>query len=162
LRREEIDIAVDLKGYTQDSRPGILAHRPVPLQAQYLGYPGTMGAPYIDYVLADRMVIPDAEARWYGERVVRLPDCYQCNDATRARREHSPSRKEAGLPERGVVFCCFNNSYKILPEMFSVWMRLLQAVPESVLWLLDDNDTACRNLRREAEARGVGAHRLIF
>jgi predicted O-linked N-acetylglucosamine transferase (SPINDLY family) len=162
LKANEIDIAVDLKGYTQDSRPGILSYRPAPVQVAYLGYPGTMGAPYIDYILADRIVIPPESERFYSERVVSLPDSYQCNDAKRSRPGHTPSRAEAGLPERGFVFCSFNNVYKIMPEMFSVWMGLLRAVEGGVLWLLDDNETATRNLRGEAERRGVKGDRLHF
>jgi protein O-GlcNAc transferase len=162
LKENEIDIAVDLKGYTSEARPGILAHRAAPVQVQYLGYPGTMSAPYIHYVLADRTVIPKDNERWYTERVVCLPDSYQCNDASRARPECTLSRFDAGLPEKGFIFCCFNAVYKIMPEMFAVWMRLLQVVEGSVLWLLEDNDTASRNLRREAELRGVRGHRLRF
>jgi predicted O-linked N-acetylglucosamine transferase (SPINDLY family) len=162
LKENEIDIAVDLKGYTQDSRPGILAHRPAPIQAQYLGYPGTMGAPSIDYILADRVVIPEASERYYSEAVVCLPGSYQCNDAARRSAAHMPTRAEAGLPEQGFVFCSFNNVYKILPEVFSVWMRLLEAVEGSVLWLLEDNETALRHLRQEAAAHGVEPGRLVF
>ena len=127
LRQSEIDIAVDLKGYTQDARPGILAHRPAPVQASYLGFPGTMGADYIDYFIADGVVAPTEHARWYGEKLVHLPDSYQCNDSKREIAARTPLRGEAGLPEAGFVFCSFNNSYKIAPEIFAVWMRLLKS-----------------------------------
>jgi predicted O-linked N-acetylglucosamine transferase (SPINDLY family) len=162
IREMEIDIAVDLKGYTQDSRPGILAHRPAPIQAHYLGFPGTMGTAYMDYVIADSMVIPPEHEPWYSERIVRLPDTYQCNDSKRRIAEHTPTRTEAGLPEQGFVFCCFNNNFKIQPEVFDVWMRLLAAIEGSVLWLIEDNVAAARNLTREASARGIAAERLIF
>jgi predicted O-linked N-acetylglucosamine transferase (SPINDLY family) len=162
IRAMEIDIAVDLKGYTQDSRPGVLAHRPAPIQAQYLGFPGTMGAPYIDYLIADPIVVPPEDERWYSEKIVRLPDTYQCNDSKRRIAERTPTRSEAGLPEQGFVFCCFNNNFKVQPEVFDVWMRLLSAVEGSVLWLIEDNAAAARNLKREASARGVPSERLIF
>jgi protein O-GlcNAc transferase len=162
IKETEADIAIDLKGYTQESRPGILAHRPAPVQVNYLGYSGTMGADYIDYIVADRIVVPEADRIHYGEKVVYLPDSYQCNDSKRQIAERTPTRAEAVLPETGFVFCSFNNSYKILPEMFALWMRLLHAVNGSVLWLLEDNQAASRNLRREAEARGISAERLCF
>jgi predicted O-linked N-acetylglucosamine transferase (SPINDLY family) len=162
LRQMEIDVAVDLKGYTQNHRSGIFAFKPAPVQVSYIGYPGTMGAPYIDYILADRTVIPDEHRALYAEEIAYLPDSYQCNDAKRPIAERGPTRAEAGLPETGFVFCCFNNSCKIAPEMFDIWMRLLRQINGSVLWLLDDNETARRNLRREAEARGVAGSRLLF
>lgn len=158
----EVDIAVDLKGHTTGARPGILAHRPAPIQAAYLGYPGTMGAPFIDYLLADRFVIPQDERRFYTEKVVYLPGCYQVNDAQRAIAPRTPSRAAAGLPGDGFVFCCFNNNYKILPPVFGAWMRLLRDVPASVLWLLEDNAAAKRNLQEAARARGVDPARLVF
>ena len=162
LRESEIDIAVDLKGFTANSRTGILALRPAPVQVNYLGYPGTMGAPYIDYIIADRHVIPPDHDIHYTEKVVRLPDAYQVNDATRRIAEPAPTRAEAGLPEAGFVFCCFNSNYKITPEIFAVWMRLLERVPGSVLWLLEGNPLASENLRAEAKRRGVAPDRLIF
>lgn len=162
LREMEIDIAVDLKGHTTDARFGILAHRPAPVQVAYLGYPGTCGAGFIDYVLADRFVLPEAEQRHWTEKVVYLPDCYQVNDATRAISERVPGRAAAGLPEAGFVFCCFNNSYKVRAPLFEVWMRLLRELRGSVLWLLEDNAPARRNLEREARARGVDPARLVF
>jgi predicted O-linked N-acetylglucosamine transferase (SPINDLY family) len=162
LRDMEIDIAVDMKGHTTEARIGILAHRPAPVQVAYLGYPGTSGAGFIDYVLADRFVLPEIERQHWTEKVVYLPDCYQVNDAGRAIAEQTPTRAEAGLPERAFVFCCFNNSYKILPRMFDAWMRLLRELHGSVLWLLEDNAGARVNLEREARARGVDPSRLVF
>ena len=158
----KVDIAVDLKGYTQDSRPDILSFRPAPIQAQWLGYPGTMGADFLDYVIADETVAPFDHGPFYSEKIVQLPGCYQVNDRKRAIAAHRPSRQDAGLPETGFVFCCFNNSFKILPPVFDVWMRLLQEVPGSVLWLLQDNAGAEANLRQAAAARGVSPARLVF
>jgi protein O-GlcNAc transferase len=158
----EIDIAVDLKGFTKDSRIGILACRPAPIQVNYLGYPGTMGAAFIDYIIADPIVAPFEEQPFYAERIVHLADCYQVNDRKRRIAEPTPSRAECGLPERGFVFCSFNNSLKITPRFFDVWMRLLKAVPGSVLWLLRDNPWAEANLRNEALQRGVPSERLVF
>ena len=162
MRQMEIDIAVDLKGFTDGCRPGILALRPAPIQLSYLGYPGTMGAPYIDYIVADRTVIPDEHRAYYTERIVYLPDSYQCNDGKRRIAERAPSRAEASLPETGFVFCCFNSIHKIAPETFDIWCRLLKHASGSVLWLLGANTAAVRNLRREAEARGIAAGRLVF
>ena len=162
MRQIEIDIAVDLKGFTEGSRPGIFAYRPAPLQVNYLAHPGTMGAPYMDYIVADRIIIPPEHRSFYTENIVDLPDCYQANDDKRVVPEKVPTRAEAGLPERGFVFACFNNSYKITPRVFDVWMRLLESIDGSVLWLLDDNPYATANLKREAESRGVFAGRLVF
>lgn len=161
-RQHEIDIAVDLKGLTQDSRPGIFALRPAPVQVNYLGFPGTMGAPYIDYILADPVLIPDEHFPHYSEKVVRLPHSYQVNDSRRPIAETTPNRRELGLPETGFVFCCFNNNYKITPDVFDIWMRLLARVDGSVLWLLEGNDAVRRNLGREAAQRGISPQRLIF
>jgi predicted O-linked N-acetylglucosamine transferase (SPINDLY family) len=161
LHDAQVDIAVDLKGFTQHSRPEILAHRPAPIQVGYLGYPGTIGAEFLDYVLADPIVLPFDQQPFYTEKIVQLPDCYQVNDSTRVIAE-TPTRAAAGLPDEGFVFCCFNNNYKIRRPLFDIWMRLLAAVPGSVLWLLRDNDGAERNLRKEAAARGVDPDRLIF
>ena len=162
LRELEIDIAVDLHGFTRGGRAAIFAQRPAPVQVNYLGYPGTMGAQYMDYIIGDRWVIPEEHQRWYTEKVVYMPDSYQANDARRRIAERAPDRAEAGLPEAGFVFCCFNSSYKISPVLFDIWMRLLQRRHGSVLWLVEDNPVAPRNLRREAEQRGVDAGRLIF
>lgn len=161
LRALEVDIAVDLKGHTAGARPAILAHRPAPVQASYLGYPGTLGAPFIDYLIADRFVIPEDERRFYSEKVVYLPGSYQVNDAQRAIAA-APGRAQCGLPAQAFVFCCFNNSYKILPPLFGAWMRLLRDVPGSVLWLLEDNAAARRNLQETARLRGIDPARLVF
>jgi predicted O-linked N-acetylglucosamine transferase (SPINDLY family) len=127
----------------------------------YLGYPGTMGSAAIDYAIVDRIVVPQQEQVFFTEKLLHLPDCYQVNDLTR-RISAPPSRQECGLPETGFVFCCFNASYKITPKVFNVWTRLLKAVPRSALWLLDSNPYATANLKREVEARGVAAARLVF
>ncbi|HYK78678.1 MAG TPA: tetratricopeptide repeat protein, partial [Micropepsaceae bacterium] len=162
LREMEIDIAVDLKGYTGGARPGILAFRPAPVQLHYLAYPGSMGVDHIDYLIADRIVIPDAERRFYTEQIVYLPGTYQCNDSRRQVAERVPNRAEAGLPEKGFVFCSFNGGHKVMPEIFDVWMRLLRSVENSVLWLYQEYPCAAANLRREAERRGVAPERIIF
>lgn len=162
LRKHEVDIAVDLMGFTEGCRPSILKQRPAPAQVNFLGFPGTMGAGHMDYILADRVLIPAEEQRFYAEKVVYLPDTYQANDSKRRVAEHTPTRAAAGLPESGFVFCCFNNNYKITPEIFDIWMRLLASVEGSVLWLLEDNPVAGRNLRAQAQARGVDPARLIF
>jgi protein O-GlcNAc transferase len=156
------DIAVDLMGHTQHSRIGIFACRPSPIQINYLGYPGTTGAGFMDYVLADPIVLPFADQPSYSERIVHLPHCYQVNDRRRAVGLCTPSREEAGLPPHGFVFCCFNHCSKITAEIFSVWMRLLGQIPEAVLWLLEGNQTATDRLRQEARARAVDPSRLIF
>lgn len=157
-----IDIAVDLKGFTTDSRTGLFAQRCAPVQINYLGYPGTMAAPYIDYIVADPVLIAPESQVHYAEKVVYLPHSYQVNDAKRHISERVFTRQEVGLPEHGFVFCSFNNNYKILPPTFEVWMRLLRAVQGSVLWLIQDNAQAADNLRQEAQARGVDASRLVF
>lgn len=164
-RALQLDIAVDLKGYTGDARPGIFMARVAPLQVSYLGYPGTFGAPGMDYLLADRHLVSEADLAAYSEKVVTLPRTYQVNDRKRVRPLEAtsrPSRTAAGLPESGFVFCCFNGSYKITPQIFDIWMRLLQQVPGSVLWLLDDGPDARDNLQREARQRGVDSERLVF
>jgi protein O-GlcNAc transferase len=162
LRSMEIDIAVDLKGYTQNSRPRILARRPAPIQVSYLGFPGTLGLDQIDYILADPIVVPPEHYAHYSEAVVSLPDTYQVNDSKRLIDEHTPTRAEVGLPPSGFVFCCFNHNYKITSTVFAIWMRLLQEVPGSVLWLLEDNAAAARNLRREVIQHGVDPARLVL
>ena len=162
MRRAEIDIAVDLMGFTKDNRLGVLARRAAPVQVNYLGYPGTMGAPYMDYILADATVIPENHDAFYAERVVRLPGTYQINDNRRAISQRTPTRAECGLPQNGFVFCCFNNPQKITPEIFDIWMRLLRVMDNSVLWLFAGNARAVANLRLEAEKRSVAPERLIF
>ena len=162
IRDDEIDVIIDLTGYNDDERLPILAWRPAPVQVNFLGYPGTLGAPFVDYVVADPITVPMTDQPFFTEKIVQLPDCYQPNDSKRPIAEPTPSRAECGLPEQGVVFCCFNQSYKITAATFEVWMRLLRALPGSVLWLLDSNPAVKPHLRREAEARGVAAERLIF
>ncbi|MBK8133630.1 MAG: tetratricopeptide repeat protein [Gammaproteobacteria bacterium] len=162
LREMEIDIAVDLKGYTQGSRTGILAQRPVPVQINYLGMPATMGARYIDYIIADPWVIPPEDYSHYSEQILHLPDSYQATDDSRQIDVHTPARADLNLPEDGFVFGCFNNNYKITPELFAIWMRLLHQVSGSVLWLLEDNPVATRNLRAQALLHGIAPERLVF
>jgi len=162
LRQLEIDIAVDLTGYTKDGRPGILTSRPSPVQVNYLGYSGTMGADHIDYIIADPTIIPGDQQAFYTEKIVYLPDSFMAQDSNRAIAPIVPTRLEVGLPESGFVFCCFNNNYKITPPVFDVWMRLLLEVEGSVLWLVGGNALAICNLRQSAEMRGVDANRLVF
>ncbi|HJU15224.1 MAG TPA: tetratricopeptide repeat protein, partial [Stellaceae bacterium] len=162
IHADALDVLVDLNGFTPAGRPKIPAYRPAPIQVNYLGYPGTMGADFIDYILVDRFVVPPEQQPFFSERVVYVPGCYQCNDDKRAIAAATPSRAECGLPEAGFVFCCFNDSYKLTPRFFDVWMRLLHAVPGSVLWLLEFNPWIRTNLMREAEARGIASTRLVF
>jgi len=157
-----IDIAIDLKGFTKDSRVGIFAERCAPIQVNYLGYPGTMAAEYIDYIIADKTLIRQEDQPNYTEKIVYLPNSYQINDAQRNISDRVFLKNELGLPEKGFVFCCFNNNYKILPPTFDSWMRILRAVEGSVLWLFEDNITAAENLRKESEKRGVDSCRLVF
>jgi predicted O-linked N-acetylglucosamine transferase (SPINDLY family) len=161
LREKEIDIAVDLTAYTRDARVGVFTFRPAPIQVNYLGYPGTTGADYMDYIIADKMVIAENEHHNYTEKVVYLPDTYQCNDSKRAIGP-TPRRTMVGLPEDAFVFCSFNATNKIRPELFDIWMRLLQRVDGSVLWLMQSNPIAAQNLKREADKRGVAPERVIF
>ena len=156
-----IDILVDGQGYNRGARPGILERRPAPVQAAYLVYPGTTGADYLDCLIADRFIVPPGLAAGYSERIKYLPNSYQCNDDRRVVPD-PPSRAECGLPAEGLVFCCFNQTYKITPEIFAIWCRLLNETPASVLWLWASNAEAPDYLRREAQARGVGAERLVF
>lgn len=162
LKAWQVDIAVDLMGYTKGSRPGIFALRPAPIQVNFFGFPGTMGADYADYIIADRTVIPEDEQPAYRERIAYLPDTYWPTDSKRAIGETTPTRREAGLPETGFVFCAFNNADKTTPAMFDVWMRLLREVEGSVLWLLGGNEAAERNRRDYARERGVDPDRLVF
>ena len=162
IREREIDIAVDLMGVTQDCRTGILASRCAPVQISYIGYPGTMGADYIDYIIADHIVLPLEMQPAFSEKAVYMPDTYQANDRKRFVSPKTPSKAELGLPENGFVFCCFNNNFKITPDIFDIWMRLLKSVEGSVLWLLEGTKTAAINLRREAQQRGIAPERLIF
>ena len=158
----DLDVLIDLKGYTEGARPEILGYRPAPVQVNYLGFPGTMGVPFIDYVIADALVAPLDFQPYTTERLVHLPDCFQPNDANRVIDPAPVTRAGAGLPPDAFVFCSFNNAYKFGPRMFDIWANLLNAVPGSVLWLLATNDLARANLMREAVARGVAPERLIF
>jgi len=161
-RSLNIDIAVDLTGFTQDARTGIFSHRAAPIQLNYLGYPGTLGADYMDYIIADKTLIPlDAQSS-YTEKVVYLPNSYQVNDRKRIISDRQFTRQELGLPEDRFVFCCFNNNFKILPATFTSWMRILKATEGSVLWLLQDNSWVVENLKKEAQKQGVDAQRLVF
>ncbi len=161
IAADGVNILIDLKGYTKDARTEILAFRPAPLQVNFLGYPGTMGAEFMDYILVDNYIVPPGRQPFFTEKLVYLPGCYQVNDSRREISGNTPSRQECRLPADGFVFCSFNNSYKITPQMFEVWMRLLKAVPGSVLWLLEGNPFVSANLCREAEARGVAGERVI-
>src|SRR6185312_2555970 len=147
---------------TEGARTNIFAMRPAPVQVSYMGYPGTMGTDFHDYIIADDIVAPPELRQFFSEKIASLPDTYWGTDDRRADPAPPPSRTEAGLPETGFVFCCFNNNWKITPEMFDIWMRLLKTVPDSVLWLLKDNEAAAANLRKEVRARGVDDARLIF
>jgi protein O-GlcNAc transferase len=162
IRAEEIDILVNLNGYFGSHRMGVFAHKPAPVQVNFLGFPATLGAPYMDYILADRVVIPEEERCHYCEQVVYLPDCYQVNDSRRPITEDIPTRAGNGLPEKAVIFCNFNQSYKFTPAMFESWMRILKQVPDSVLWLLDDIAEFRNNLCRAAQRHDVAGTRLIF
>jgi protein O-GlcNAc transferase len=157
-----VDILVDLKGYTTGGRMQIPALRPAPIQVSYLGFPGTSGAEFIDYILTDRIVTPENQALYYSEKFVYLPHCYQVNDHSKVIAERKRAKTHFGLPEDSVVFCSFNQGYKIDQTMFDVWMNILDGVPDSVLWLLVKSKTAENNLKKRAEERGVHAGRLFF
>jgi protein O-GlcNAc transferase len=157
-----VDIAVDLKGFTQDARLGIFSYKAAPIQVSYLGYPGTLGTDYIDYLIADKILIPQASQQYYAEKIVYLPNSYQINDRKKIIAQVNFTKQELGLPIDAFVFCCFNNSYKITPLIFDSWARILKAVDNSVLWLLEDNSTLAVNLRKEAALRGLDPKRLVF
>jgi len=161
-RKLEVDIAVDLKGFTKQSRTGIFAERAAPIQISYLGYPGTMGADFMDYLIADPTLIPEADRQYYSEKILTLPDSYQVNDSLRSISPEPCARAGEGLPESAFVFCCFNGAYKITPDVFDLWMHILARVEGSVLWLLEDNPWAIENLRAEAARRGIAPQRLVF
>jgi len=158
----QLDIAVDLNGLTFGGNTGIFARRVAPIQVNYLGYPGTSGAPYFDYIIADRIVVPEEHFAFYSEKVAHLPHSYLPNDPKKDISAHCPSRSEVGLPSKGFVFCCFNNCYKISPQIFAVWMRILARTPESVLWLSEMNQSAVINLKKAATQSGIDASRIIF
>ena len=157
-----IDIAVDLKGFTKNNRAGIFSYRAAPIQVNYLGYPGTMGATYFDYLIADPILIPPEYQKFYSEKIAYLPDSYQINDRSRKISEKNMSRSEFGLTEHTFVFCCFNNNYKIKPDVFKIWMHLLGEIKDSILWLLKGNPAAEQNLRNQASLCGIDPDRLVF
>ena len=161
-RADKLDIAIDLKGFTKNTRLAPFAYGLAPVQISYLGYPGTLGADFIDYIVADPVVIPADNRQHYSEQVIYLPNTYQPTDNTRVISDKIITREDMRLPSHGFVFCCFNNNYKISPREFDIWMRLMQKVEGSVLWLLKSNKWAEQNLKREAEDRGISAERLIF
>lgn len=162
VHRHQVDIAVDLMGFVGGNRLGVMARRAAPIQVNYLGYPGTMAADYIDYIIADPTIVPKEHFPFYGEQVVWLPDSYQANDSKRHVAERTPTRADCALPQSGFVFCCFNNTYKITPQIFDVWMRLLDKTAHSVFWLIEASPATRANLRREVERRGISPDRLIF
>ncbi len=162
IRSDGVAVAFDLNGYTRDARPEVFAQRVAPLQVNCIGYAGTLGAPWYDYIHIDRFVAPEGSQRLYSERLLHMPHSYYPSDTTRAPSGPPPSRAQLGLPEKAVVFCSFNNSFKILPATFDAWMRIVAATPGSVLWLLDTSAEARANLGREAERRGVSPQRLCF
>ena len=162
IRECHIDILVNLNGYFGEERTRLFARRPAAIHVNYLGFPGTLGANYIDYLIADRLVIPAGHERFYSEKIAFLPACYQANDRNRPIANNTLNRADCGLPQESFVFCCFNNGYKITPSVFDCWMRILKKVERSVLWLLQDNPDAAENLRKEAAARRVDPRRLVF
>jgi predicted O-linked N-acetylglucosamine transferase (SPINDLY family) len=162
IRERDIDILVNLNVYFGNHRTGVFAKRPAPIQVNYLGFPATLGATYSDYIIADQWVIPPDDRKFYTEKVVYLPECYQANDREKTISSREFSRAECGLPQSGFVFCCFNNNFKITPDVFDQWMRILNKVAGSVLWLVDDNASVAANLRKEASFRGVDPERLVF
>lgn len=162
IQAQHIDIVIDLKGYTTHSRTGIFSYRPAPIQINYIGFPGTMGASFIDYIIADNTLIPPHLESFYSEKIIKMPHSYQPNDRHRVIGTIVPSKTQVGLPETGFVYCCFNNPYKVLPDTFAVWMRILHAVPDSVLWLLKDEPETEANLKQQATLAGIDASRLVF
>ncbi|MDA8882103.1 tetratricopeptide repeat protein [Alphaproteobacteria bacterium] len=161
-RGHKLDIAIDVNGYTQYSRSRLFAHRMAPIQINYLGYPSTMGADFIDYIIGDNTIISAEQRAFYSENIIYMPDCYQPNDEKRKIAKITTSRSDFGLPENSFVFCCFNNNFKITPKEYDIWMRVMRQVENSVLWLFKASDIAEKNLKCEAEARGVNPERIIF
>jgi predicted O-linked N-acetylglucosamine transferase (SPINDLY family) len=161
-RQDKIDIAIDLTGLTNNHRAGIFAYRAAPVQINYLGYPGTMGADFIDYIIPDPVMIPSGYEQYYDESILRLPNTYMPTDNTRQMSTRPMTRSEMGLPDAAFVFCCFNNNYKISPREFDIWMRILLKIEGSVLWLRNSNAWSKKNLRTHAETRGVDPSRLVF
>jgi predicted O-linked N-acetylglucosamine transferase (SPINDLY family) len=162
IKHEQIDILINLNIFFGLQRNNVFAHKPAPIQVNYLGFPGTMGVNYLDYIIADKFVIPLNSQKYYSEKIVYLPNSYQVNDLYREQSKKIFTKSELGLPEEGFIFCCFNNNYKIIPSTFDSWVRILQTVEGSVLWLLEDNPCASKNLRKEAHRRGLDPNRLVF
>jgi len=162
IHNDKIDIAIDLTGYTTHSRTGLFSYRPASVHINYLGYPGTLGTNFIDYIISDPILIPEDKRQYYSEQIIYLPNSYQPTDNTRAISGKIATREDMGLPSDGFVFCCFNNNYKISPKEFDIWMRLMNKVEGSVLWLLKSNKLAEQNLKLQTEIRGVSAERIIF
>tara|TARA_B100000965_G_scaffold282023_1_gene239850 strand:+ start:96 stop:2273 length:2178 start_codon:yes stop_codon:yes gene_type:complete len=161
-RNFQIDIAVDLMGHTERSRFKIFAERCAPIQVSYLGYPGTLGTNCIDYLIADKTLIPKENQQYYSEKIIYLPNTYLVNDSTKKLSKKKFTRENLGLPKNNFVFCCFNQSQKILPEIFNIWMKILKKVNGSVLWLFETNEVSCKNLKQEATKVGIDANRIIF
>lgn len=162
MHADKVDILVDLGGYTRDARTQVMAMQPAPIQVSYWGYPATMAAPYMDYILVDPFIVPPDQQPFFSERLVHLPGCYMPCDSHRPISPETPRRRDCGLPEAGFVFGCFNSPYKITPAIFAVWMNLLHAVPDSALWLLEGNPLVPINLRRRAAEAGIDPRRLVF
>ena len=162
IKQKQIDILVNLNGYFGDHRTRVFSYKPSPIQVSYLGFSETMGTDYIDYIIADKYIIPPEYKTFYTESVVYLPDTYQVSDSKRQIAARTPTRAELKLPDTGFIFCCFNNNFKITPEIFDVWMRLLNKLDDSVLWLWESNPTVSRNLREAAKYRNIAAERLVF
>ena len=161
-RDDKLDIAIDLMGYTRHNRMSIFSYRVAPIQINYLGFPGSVGADNIDYILADKIIIPKESKKFYSEKIIYMPNCYQCNDNRKYISKETLSRKDLNLPEEGFIFTCFNNNYKITPKEFNIWMRLLKEVKESVLWLYGSNKWSISNLKKETLKRNIDPQRLIF
>lgn len=162
VRKHQLDVAIDLKGYTEESRSELFAYRLAPIQINFLGYPGTMGADFIDYIIADHVIIPEDQQHFYTEKPIYLANSYQPNDNKRVIAQKKTTRADFSLPENSFVFCCFNQSYKIGPTEFDIWMRILKKVDNSVLWLLGSNQWSQDNLKKQAKARGVDSQRIVF
>jgi predicted O-linked N-acetylglucosamine transferase (SPINDLY family) len=162
IKELNIDILINLNGYFGDGRQGVFAYKPAPSQINYLGFPGTLGVSYVDYLIADEVVVPPSRQQFYSEKILYLPNSYQANDIKRVISDKCFTRERCGLPETDFVYCCFNNSYKITPNTFDAWMSILHQVPGSVLWLLEDSVVASTNLRKEAAKRGIDVERIIF
>ncbi len=161
-RKLKIDIAVDLMGFTKSNRFGIFVERCAPIQINYLGYPGTLGSKSIDYIIADKIIIPKENEKYYSEKIIYLPNTYQVRDSTQKISKNIFKKNDIGLPENSFVFCCFNKHYKITPNVFDIWMRILNKVDNSILWLIQDTNNGIQNLFKEAQNRNVDPKRIIF